>query len=72
MWNFAFDEGYAANKEKSNPVGLLRSLRRVDKKYAELFFYIFLNKFCPRSFSAVIGMVIFVTSLPITANGIRI
>ena len=34
MWNFAFDEGYAANKEKSNPVGLLRSLRRVDKKDA--------------------------------------
>jgi hypothetical protein len=36
MWNFAFDEGYAANKEKSNPVGLLRSLRRVDKKDADL------------------------------------
>jgi hypothetical protein len=34
--NFAFDEGYAANKEKSNPVGLLRSLSRVDKKDADL------------------------------------
>jgi hypothetical protein len=32
MWNFDFDGGYAANKEKSNPVGLLRSLRCVDKK----------------------------------------
>jgi hypothetical protein len=36
MWNFDFDERYAANKEKSNPVGLLRSLRRVDKKDADL------------------------------------
>ena len=36
MWNFAFDEGYTANKEKSNPVGLLRSLARVDKKDATI------------------------------------
>jgi hypothetical protein len=34
MWNFAFDEGYAANKEKSNPVGLLRSLGCLGKKDA--------------------------------------
>ena len=43
MWNFAFDEGYAANKEKSNPVGLLRSLSSVDKKDARLFA---LSMFC--------------------------
>jgi hypothetical protein len=34
--NFDFDEWYAANEEKSNPVGLLFSLSRVDKKDADL------------------------------------
>ena len=64
-------DGFSWKKRASQRLALF-FLRCVDRKDAELFFYIFLNKFCPRSFSAVIGMVIFVTSLPITANGIRI
>ena len=65
-------ESERRKKRSPSHSGEDRFLARVDKKDAELFFYIFLNKFCPRSFSAVIGMVIFVTFLPITANGIRI